>query len=213
MTGRAGAKTFSSYHQLLNRARRNPRVMARHLPGMVVNRLVPDGPVVIAIDDTIERRWGRRITARGICRDPVRSSHGHFVKAISTDTAREPADIIALFVRRWQVEVTFAETRAHLGVETQRQWSDKAIARTTPALLGLYSLISLWACDLLSTASMPYAAAWYRKTSLTFTDAIACVRLALWVGDIFQHSAPNRKPQEIPPDRIVRMAEALCFAA
>jgi len=131
----------------------------------------------------------------------------------STDTALAPAEIIALFVRRWQVEVTFAETRAHLGVETQRQWSDKAIARTTPALLGLYSLISLWACDLLSTTSMPYAAAWYRKTSLTFTDAIACVRLALWVGDIFQHSAPNRKPQEIPPDRIVRMAEALCFAA
>jgi hypothetical protein len=55
--------------------------MARHLPGMVVNRLVPDGPVVIAIDDAIERRWGRRITARGIHRDPVRSSHGHFVKA------------------------------------------------------------------------------------------------------------------------------------
>ena len=223
MTGRAGAKTFSSCHQLLNRARRNPRVMARHLPGMVVNRLVPDGPVVIGMDDTIERRWGRRITARGIHRDPVRSSHGHFVKAISTDTAREPADIIALFVRRWQVEVTFAETRAHLGVETQRQWSDKAIARTTPALLGLYSLISLWVCDLLSAASMTYAAAWYRKTSLTlawyrktsltFTDAIACVRLAIWVGDIFQHSAPNRKPQEIPPDRIVRMAEALCFAA
>jgi hypothetical protein len=87
MTGRAGAKTFSSYHQLLNRARRNPRVMARHLPGMVVNRLVPDGPVVIAIDDTIERRWGRRITARGIHRDPVRSSHGHFVKAISSRPA------------------------------------------------------------------------------------------------------------------------------
>ena len=131
----------------------------------------------------------------------------------STDTAREPADIIALFLRRWQVEVTFAETRAHPGVETQRQWSDKAIARTTPALLGLYSLISLWACDLPSTTSMPYAAARYRKTSLTFTDAIACVRLALRVGDIFHHSPPNRKPQEIPTDRIVRMAEALCFAA
>lgn len=55
----------------------------------------------------------------------------------STDIDRAPADIIALFVRRWQVELTFAETRAHLGVETQRQWSDKAIARTTPALLGL----------------------------------------------------------------------------
>ena len=87
MTGRAGAKNFSSCHQLLNRARWNPHVMARHLLGMVVNRLVPDGPVVIGMDDTIERRWGRRITARGICRDPVRSSHGHFVKAISSRPA------------------------------------------------------------------------------------------------------------------------------
>jgi hypothetical protein len=51
------------------------------------------------------------------------------------------------------------------------------------------------------------------KTNLTFTDAIGSVRLALWVGDVFQHSPPNRKPQEIPPDRLVRMAEALCFAA
>ncbi|MER8868264.1 hypothetical protein NKI19_32295 [Mesorhizobium sp. M0751] len=59
----------------------------------------------------------------------------------STDITLEPADVIALFVRRWQIEVTFAETRVHLGVETQRQWSDKAIARTTPALLGLYSLV------------------------------------------------------------------------
>jgi hypothetical protein len=81
ITGRAGAKNFSSYHQLLNRARWNSHVMARHLLGMIVNRLVPDDPVVIGMDDTIERRWGRRITARGIYRDPVRSSHGHFVKA------------------------------------------------------------------------------------------------------------------------------------
>ena len=76
----------------------------------------------------------------------------------STDITLEPADIIGLYVRRWQIEVTFAETRAHLGVETQRQWTDKAIARTTPALLGFYSLISLWACDLLTSTSMPYAA-------------------------------------------------------
>jgi hypothetical protein len=56
------------------------------------------------------------------------------------------------------------QTRAHLGVETQRQWSDQAIARTTPVLLGLYSLVSLWACDLLTSTSIPYGAAWYRKT-------------------------------------------------
>ncbi len=344
MTGRAEAKNFSSYHQLLNRARWDTRAMARRLLVMVIDRLVPDGPVVIGMDDTIERRWGRRITARGIYRDPVRSSHGHFVKRglrwlsfmvltpvpwagvvkalpvltllapsersdhqrgrrhklltdwarqgalqlcrwlpgrdivfvgdssfavhelahaldsratlisplrlkrqpvrpsaqarcahgraagakgarvtevedaalepchalakdhrvllvrpqgkqdardhlghrlvvpprhaakagplgahqdaegkrapqafFSTDTTLDPAEIIALFVRRWQVEVTFAETRAHLGVETQRQWSDKAINRTTPALLGLYSLVSLWACDLLTPSSVPHA--------------------------------------------------------
>ena len=81
----------------------------------------------------------------------------------STDITLEPAEIIALYVRRWQIEVTFAETRAHLGVETQRQWTDKAIARTTPALLGLYSLISLWACDLLTIKSTTYSAACIEK--------------------------------------------------
>ncbi|TCU04047.1 hypothetical protein [Rhizobium sullae] len=59
---------------------------------------------------------------------------------MSTNVNLEPAQIIAYFVRRWQIEVTFAETRAHLGVETQRQWNDKAIMRTTPSLLALYSL-------------------------------------------------------------------------
>lgn len=131
----------------------------------------------------------------------------------STDTTLEPAHIIALYVRRWQIEVTFAETRAHLRVETQRQWTDKAIARTTPALLGFYSLISLWACDLLTGTSTPYAAAWYRKTSLTFSDAIVAVRLQLWVGDIDSHSPPHREPETIPSSRLVRMANALCFAA
>jgi hypothetical protein len=66
---------------------------------------------------------------------------------------------------------------------------------------------------MLSTTSTPYAAAWYRKTSLTFSDAIGAVRMALWVGDIFQHSPQDREHQKVPPDRIVRMAEALCFAA
>jgi hypothetical protein len=400
MTGRAQAANFATYHQILNRARWSPRAAARRLLGIVVEQLVPDGPVVIGMDDTIERRWGPRIRARGIYRDPVRSSHGHFVKAsglrwlsfmvltpvswtspikalpvltllapsersnlqrgcrhklltdwarqgalqlsrwlpgrqiifigdssfavhelahaitrratlisrlrldaslfarpskrtsprvgrpaqkgpalpklktllsnpatiwtkiivsawyghvdgkaleitsgialwyrpgtpvlpvrwilvrdpdgkrdpqafFSTDITLAPADIIALYVRRWQIEVTFAETRAHLGVETQRQWTDKAIARTTPALLGFYSLVSLWACDLLTSTSTPYAAAWYRKTSLTFSDAIGAVRLQIWVGDIDQHSPPHRQPLNIPKARVIRMVQALCFA-
>ena len=48
---------------------------------MLVDRFAASGPVVIGLDDTIERRWGAKIKARGIYRDPVRSSHGHFVKA------------------------------------------------------------------------------------------------------------------------------------
>ena len=81
ITGRAGVSNFAAYHQLLNRARWNPRTLAACLLSIIVARLVPEGPVVIGMDDTIERRWGQRIAARGIYRDPVRSSHGHFVKA------------------------------------------------------------------------------------------------------------------------------------
>lgn len=401
MTGRARSSGFASYHQILNRARWQPRELARHLLVLLMTRLVPEGPVIIGLDDTIERRWGSKIAARGIYRDPVRSSHGHFVKAsglrwlsfmlltplpwsrcikalpvltllapsercsakrgrrhkrltdwarqgmlqiirwlperriifvgdssfavhelvhglgdratlisrlrldaslfalpperhahtmgrpaqkgqalpklasriddpnsdwrsievsqwyggvrdkpleilsdtalwyrrgtppklirwvlvrdpegrrkpqafFCTDTGMAPTDIIACFVRRWQIEVTFAELRAHLGVETQRQWSDNAIARTTPVLFGLYSLICLWACNLFTEHSRPHAAAWYRKTGLTFSDAIGVVRHRLWVSDIYRHSPQNLKPPEIPPDRVKRMAEALCFAA
>ncbi|KQN08645.1 hypothetical protein ASE85_17120 [Sphingobium sp. Leaf26] len=54
------------------------------------------------------------------------------------------------------------------------------------------------ACDLLTTSSTPYTAAWYRKTSLTFSDAIGAIRLQLWVGDINLHSPPHREPHYIP---------------
>jgi len=155
---------------------------------------------------------GARVTVRWVlAKDPEGKLEPVLLGCSKLDATA--VEVVSFFVRRWRVEVTFVEVRRHLGVETQRQWSDKAIARTTPALLGLYSLISLWACDLLSTTSTPYAAARYRKTSLTFSDAIGAVRLTLWVGDIFQHSPPDRKHQKIPPDRIVRMAEVLCFAA
>jgi hypothetical protein len=73
----------------------------------------------------------------------------------STDTELDPAVILAYFVRRWQVEVTFSECRAHLGGETQRQWSDRAIRRTTPALLGLYALITVWATALVDAGALP----------------------------------------------------------
>jgi hypothetical protein len=72
---------FARYHRVLNKARWSARAAARVLLGLLVATFAPSGPVVIGVDDTLERRWGKRITARGIYRDPVRSSHGHFVKA------------------------------------------------------------------------------------------------------------------------------------
>ena len=81
ITGRAMVPTFGSYHQVLNRARWNPRRLARRLTLLLVGQLLAErDPVIIGLDDTIERRWGPRISARAIYRDPVRSSRGHFVK-------------------------------------------------------------------------------------------------------------------------------------
>ena len=78
--GLGAAHDFALYHYVLNRARWNSRTVAYTLLTMILDRFLPTGPVVIGIDDTIERRWGRKIAARGVYRDPVRSSHGHFVK-------------------------------------------------------------------------------------------------------------------------------------
>ena len=106
-----------------------------------------------------------------------------------TDTDMDPADVISNFAKRWEMEVTFQEVRTHLGVETQRQWSKKAIARTTPALLGLYSLVCLWAQQALESNQMSYAAAWYEKTNFTFSDAIAVIRCEIFLS----HSPPDRE--------------------
>lgn len=108
---------------------------------------------------------------------------------LSTDLDADPTDILRWFVRRWSIEVTFAEVRRHLGVETRRQWSDPAIARTTPALLWLFSLAALWADDLYAqTAPAPRAASWYPKPLPTFSDAIAAVRRQLWITSILHTS-------------------------
>lgn len=102
----------------------------------------------------------------------------------------KPEPISEWFVLRWNVEVTFEETRRHLGVETQRQWSDLAIARTTPALLGLFALLG-WLADHLSqgTQILPKGSAWYRKTEATFADILARVRRGIWTEKYFNNSS------------------------
>ncbi|MBV9848437.1 MAG: transposase [Armatimonadetes bacterium] len=401
--GRDRASGFARYHRVLNRARWSARAAARVLLGLLVTAFAPDGPVVIGVDDTLERRWGRRIGARGIYRDAVRSSHGHFVKAsglrwvslsllapipwaagrvwalpfltvlapserfarergsshkkltdwarqallqaarwlppgrrvvavtdsgyaaldllgsvrrrmcvvtrlrldarlfdpapprrpgtigrprlvgrrqptlarrlvdphtrwqaiivagwyggedrrvevatgtavwhhpglpvvplrwvlvrdpmgefrpqafLCTDPEAAPADILAWFVRRWSTEVTFQEARRHLGVETQRQWSDLAIARTTPCLLGLYSLVTLWAHDLRrSHRLLPSTAAWYAKERITFSDALAIVRRALWAEAALRTSRRQRDLVEVPRPLLSRLTMLACYAA
>ena len=81
VVGLSQAPTFTNYHRVLNRNRWCSREVARRLLRLLVTAFMPAGPVIIALDDTLERRWGARIKARGIYRDPVRSSHGHFVTA------------------------------------------------------------------------------------------------------------------------------------
>jgi len=400
VTGLDQDPCFTNYHRVLNRNRWSSRRVARCLLKLLVISFVPDGPVIIGLDDTLERRWGAKIKARGIYRDPVRSSHGHFVKAsglrwlsvmllpdipwagrvwglpfltalapseryaskrarphkkltdwgrqvllqaarwlpgrkiiavadssfaaiellnavrrrvcmitrlrldarlfdpparrrpgtvgrprvigkrqpnlaerlanpktrwrrlrvsgwygrgerlveivtgtalwhhpgrlvpiryvlvrdvegelrpqafLCTDLDADPLDILRWFVRRWSIEVTFAEVRRHLGVETQRQWSDPAIARTTPALLGLFSLITLWAQHLCGETSPPTrSATWYSKTLPTFSDALALVRRELWADHDFRTSATAAEIVQIPQTTFNALIGAACYAA
>lgn len=133
---------------------------------------------------------------------------------LSTKLEAEPLQIVEWFVRRWTVEVTFEETRAHLGVETQRQWSEKAIARTTPCLLGLYSLTAVLAASLLKEQQLPIRrAAWYAKQSATFSDTIALVRRYLWRHHHFQMLQITSDMIKVPRSLLERLTEALCYAA
>lgn len=403
--GRAAEPGFQNYHRVLNRARWSSLAASRVLLRLLLKAFVAQGPVVVGLDDTLERRWGHKISARGIYRDPVRSSKAFFVKAsglrwlslmlltpiswagrvwalpfltvlspsagyyeergrthqklterasqmllllrrwlgdrqllvvadssfsalgfldslsrsaaspaycitrlrldaalyepapprragqlgrprkkgrrlptlkamlsdrdtrwqrievtgwygdsprelelssgtavwttagkpvvhlrwvlvrdprgelepqalLCTLKAVEPVQILRWFVWRWSVEVTFAEARAHLGVETQRQWNDQAIARTTPTLFGLYSLITLAAQALVSQGKRPpREAAWYPKAQPTFSDALAWVRQDLWRARSFSMSADAPDGVKIPVALLEQLTEALCYAA
>jgi hypothetical protein len=133
---------------------------------------------------------------------------------LCTDPTVTPAQLIAWFVTRWQVEVTFHELRDHLGVETQRQWSDNAIARTTPALFGLFSLVTLLAHARLHGQPLPArTAAWYAKPAPTFSDTLAFVRRLLWPASISSHSVDQADLIEIPRALFDRLTDSLAFAA
>jgi DDE superfamily endonuclease len=130
-----------------------------------------------------------------------------------TDPAATMHQIIAWYVSRWQIEVTFEEVRCHLGVETQRQWSARALARTTPCLLGLFSLVLLLASRLSPTGLPTRQAAWYAKSVPTFTDLLALVRRQLWTevnSPAAHQTAPLGNPSALVLELLI---ETACYAA
>ena len=146
----------------------------------------------------------------------IRDPEGRFEPQalLATNQRLTPVQILTYFVRRWHMEVTFEEVRAHLGVETQRQWSHKAIARTTPALLALYSIVTLIAAHLIGTNLMPVrTAAWYGKAAATYSDTIALVRRCMWSQCHFSASDAGAAVVKIPRSLFERFTDALCYAA
>ena len=122
--------------------------------------------------------------------------------------------ILSWFVLRWQLEVTFHEVRAHLGVETQRQWNPRAIVRTTPALSGLFSLVTLLAhAQWTSGTASVRQAGWYAKAAPIFSDALAQVRRHLWMHTIFCGSPGEADLIQIPRLLMERLTDLLCYAA
>lgn len=132
---------------------------------------------------------------------------------LATDLELNAETIVAYFVRRWSIEVTYEEVRAHLGVETQRQWSDKAIERTTPVLLGLFSLITLVANRLQQQGKLEIAtSAWYKKQKPTFSDAIAAVKKLLWHQINFSTSTKREEMIKIPKSLFNHYQYVLAYA-
>jgi hypothetical protein len=164
---------------------------------------------------TVPVRWvltrdptGRAETRAFVCSDPQRTA----------------LEILTWYAMRWAVEVSFEETRRHLGVETQRQWSDPAIQRTTPLLLGLFSLVTLWASELAErTGRLPVlGAAWYKNPDPTFSDALAAVRRTLWAEeavrpilwrDDFPTWRSRPRTAEKPRPLQQRLTELMSYAA
>lgn len=401
VVGLGDERHFPSYHRVLSRATWSCREASRVLLVSLLRAFAPEGPLVFGLDDTIERRWGQKIKARGSYRDPVRSSHGYFVRAsglrwltlallapipwagriwalpvltvlcpseryarshsrrhktpldwarqcvlqlrrwlpereivivgdntyaalewlgavrehvtavtrlrldarlyapapprrpgtmgrprkkgerlpsledvlsdetttwcrvqvsewygggeraleittgtavwfhgglpvvpirwvlvrdpegkldpkafLCTDPALDPITILRYFVRRWQIEVTFEEARRHLGMESQRQWSDLAIARTTPCLLGLFFVVALVAERLHRQGRLRIRqSAWYEKPLPTFSDALAAVRREFWHAEDFVISGSETQTLNIPRATWERLTDLLAYAA
>jgi hypothetical protein len=226
---RLDARLFDPPPRRRPRTAGRPRVVGRRLPSLAERlqsrrtrwrRLRVTGwygrterDVEVLSGTAVWSHPGRHVPIRYVlvrdCKDEFRPQ-----AFLCTDLTADPLDILRWFVRRWCTEVTFAEVRRHLGVETQRQWSDPAIARTTPALLGLFSLVALWAhqhCT--AELAAPRQASWYSKPLPTFADALAAVRRSLWTNTISNTSPSAPDHVKMPAAVLNRLIDSACYPA
>jgi hypothetical protein len=125
-----------------------------------------------------------------------------------------PVEILKYVVQRWSVEVTFEEARAHLCLETQRQWSDLAIARTTPVLLGLFSLVTLLAVRWHQAGLLvAEQTAWYEKECPTFSDCIRLARQQIWRSRIAGSLPPTADVLQLPETLLEAVIHGLSSGA
>jgi DDE superfamily endonuclease len=132
---------------------------------------------------------------------------------LSTDLTLSARQIVVYFMRRWSMETTFQEARLYLGVEGQRQWNDRAVARTTPVRLGLFSLVALMVQRQPAWQDTFRCSAWYKKVRPTFADALAQVRRALWRQLGFWLSQAAIEKQKPTPVVFEHLAELLAYVA
>jgi hypothetical protein len=129
----------------------------------------------------------------------------------ATDQTPTAEEILRAFLKRWSLETTFAESRAHLGLETQRQWSDRAIERTTPLLFGLCSLLTLLGDALAPSGRFSLKqASWYHQEAAPFPEGLAIVRRHLWGHFLFPTSAPDPDGVLVPRSTLAPLAQAVC---
>lgn len=134
----------------------------------------------------------------------------------STDVKNTPVQIIEWFVLRWNIEVTFQESRSNLGVETQRQWSDNAIQRATPLLMAMYSILTLIALkmNVIKTLVVQETTSWYDKQGeLTFADIIVIIRKEIWSNRYLSKSANQDEFEKFSGQKMDLLIYYLSLAA
>ena len=136
-----------------------------------------------------------------------------------TDPGLSPSRIVTLYTSRWSIEVTFQESKQHLGLATPRNRTDKSVLRTAPCLLGLFSVVALLFHEIHrrrrggKAPPRPRSYPWYAKAEVTFSDAIADVRRALWAETVFAQALPHGGLNKLPPKIRDTLLDHLSLAA